>query len=117
MSSVLRSVENGLQHVGGDNTSQRDDDKPGNIIHGVADGVKGIGGALVGGVTGFYHKNKKELQKSDGSVVGDVVAVTKGTTKAAVGAVTGTLGSIFGAARSTVEGATNTTKSIGGWFS
>jgi len=40
-----------------------------------------------------------------------------GTTKAAVGAVTGTLGSLFGAARSTVEGATNTTKSIGGWFS
>ena len=117
VSSVLRSVETGLQHVGGENTSQRDDDSPDNVVEGVVDGVKGIGGALIGSVTGFYTKNKKELAKSDGSVVSSVAAVTKGTTKAAVGALTGTVGSLFGAVRSTVEGATNTTKSVGGWFS
>jgi hypothetical protein len=81
ISSVLKSVETGLQHVGGDNTSQRDDDSPDNVVVGVVDGVKGIGGALVGGVTGFYTKNKKELDKSDGSVLGGVAAVTKGTAR------------------------------------
>eukprot|EP00939_MAST-03C_sp_MAST-3C-sp1_P003436 g3436.t1 len=117
ITSVLSAVENGLDTVGGNSSRDKEAAEAGNIIEGVVGGVGGIGKALGRGISGFVTKNKDELAKTDGSVIGTVGAVTKGTGKAAVGFVTGTIGSVVGAARSTVEGASNTTKKAGkGWL-
>lgn len=115
LSSVLRGVETGLNHLGG-NEHQNKKKRAENVVDGVFDGVSGVGNALVDGVTGFVTKNKAALDESDGSVLGTVGAIATGTTQATVGALTGTVGSLFGAVRSTIDGATSTTKNATSWF-